>query len=192
MTDPTSGDARIRELVERNPGQATFEEYKIVYDVVMRRAPCNVLVFGVGRDSPLWIDGNQGGRTVFLEDVSAWAAYAREHVDQIEVHDVRYWTRRFMWNVLRYVPSLLRMKDLPTSVENTAWDVVLVDAPRGTRWYRRGRMMSVHTAAQLTPPGADIFVHDCHRRVERACADHFLDRSNLVEQAGSMRHYRKP
>jgi glucuronoxylan 4-O-methyltransferase len=187
-----SGDAAIRELVTSNPGQGTFEEYKLVYDIVLERAPCALLVFGVGRDSALWLEANRGGTTVFLEDVREWADFARANVPGIVVHDVRYRARRFMWPLLRHAPGLLRMKDLPPEVESRAWDVILVDAPRGTRWYRAGRMKSIFTASALAEGGGtvDVFVHDCHRAVERAAADRFLRPERLVGQAGTMRRYR--
>lgn len=189
---PRVSDAAIRTLVESNPGQATFEEYKLLHDVLVARAPCNMLVFGVGRDSSLWLDANAGGRVVFLEDVIEWAAFARSAVRGIVVHDVSYGAvRGFMWPVLRHFERTLFMADLPAEVLETDWDVIVVDAPRGTRWDRPGRMKSVYTAAVLgARSGADVFVHDCHRRVERESSDQFLRSERLVAQTGSMRHYR--
>lgn len=184
-------DEAIRELVRENPGQATYEEYKLVHDVVTRRAPCNVLVFGVGRDSTLWLDANDGGTTVFLEDVAEWADFARKEVPGIEVHDVRYGTLRVFWHLLKHFEERLWMDDLPSSVDETAWDVIVVDAPRGTRWYRPGRMKSIYSASVLgRRSGGDVFVHDTHRRVEREVSDRFLGAQRLAAQAGSMRHYR--
>ena len=187
-----AGDDAIRALVAANPGQATFEEYKLVHDAVLARAPCAMLVFGVGRDSRLWLATNQGGRCVFLEDVPEWADRARRSVPGIVVHDVDYGlARRFMWPVLRHLERSLFLGGLPTEVRETAWDVILVDGPRGTRWYRSGRMKSVYTASVLgARSGADVFVHDCHRRVERESADRFLGEGRLVGESGSMRHYR--
>lgn len=183
-------EERIRALVEANPGQASLDEYALVHGVVAGQAPCNLLVFGVGRDSSLWIDTNDGGRTTFIEDVGRWADYAREHVDGIEVVDVRYWTLRAMWSFLRFVPSMLFMRTLPAHVLETRWDVILVDAPRGTRWYRRGRMMSIYTASVLAKRArGHVFVHDCHRRTEAECSDAFLGPDHLVRQVDTMRHY---
>ena len=188
----SDGDAAIRELVESNPGQGTFDEYKLLHDVILPRAPCNVLVFGVGRDSRLWLDANAGGKTVFLEDVVEWADHARNEIPGIVIHSVKYGTRRFLWPLLRHHESLLLMRDLPDDVMDTAWHVILVDAPRGTRWYRPGRMKSIYTGSVLGRRGeaTDVFVHDCHRKLERACSDQFLGDEHLVVQAGSMRHYR--
>jgi glucuronoxylan 4-O-methyltransferase len=184
-------DAAIRALVESNPGQATFEEYKLLHDVILDRAPCSLLVFGVGRDSTLWLDANAGGTTVFLEDVEKWADFARGAVPGIVVYDVRYRWRRFLWTLLRRFEASLYMGGVPAEVLETCWDIILVDAPRGTRWHRPGRMTSVYTASILARrSGGDVFVHDCHRKVERESSDQFLGDDHLVAQAGSMRHYR--
>ena len=184
--------AAIRELVARNPGQATVEEYQIVHETVVSRRPCNLLVFGAGRDSSLWIAANAGGPTVFLEDAPAWAESVRKDIPGITIHTVRYPTLRVFWPLLRHAPSLLRMRDLPPAVSNGRWDVILVDAPRGTRWYRSGRMMSIYTASRLAREGqkCDVFVHDTHRTVERECCDEFFGPKLFVAQAGTMRHYR--
>jgi len=184
-------DAAIIALLERNAGQATFAEYKLLHDTVLDRAPCNLLVFGVGRDSSLWLDANAGGKTIFLEDVAKWADFARSEAPDIVVHDIRYRTARCLWPLLRHFESALYLSDLPGTVADTPWDVIFVDAPRATRWYRPGRMRSVYTASVLARrSGGDVFVHDCHRRVERESSDQFLGEAHLVAQTGSMRHYR--
>lgn len=186
-------EAAIHALVASNPGQATVEEYTLVYRVLAARVPCRLLVFGVGRDTPLWLDVNRGGTTVFLEDVKRWADFAREASPGSTVYHVDYGlTRRFLWPLMRRLaPERLMMRDLPAEVLETSWDVILVDAPRGTRWSAPGRMKSVYTASVLgAKSGADVFVHDCHRAVERESADQFLRPERFVAQAGSMRHYR--
>ncbi len=162
----------------------------LVHEVLAEQAPCNLLVFGVGRDSSLWMDANDGGRTVFVEDVKQWADYAREHVEGITVIDVRYWTLRIMWRVLRFIPSALYMRSLPSDVLDAEWDVILVDAPRGTRWYRRGRMMSIYTASVLAKRSRGVvFVHDCHRFTEAECSDAFLGPDHLVREVETLRYY---
>ena len=150
------------------------------------------MVFGVGRDSGLWLRANAGGMSLFLEDVPEWASFARSAVEGIVVHDIRYGVaRRFMWPFLRHFERSLFLSNLPRDVVETPWDIILVDAPRGTRWYRAGRMKSVYTASVLAArTSGDVFVHDCHRRVERESCDQFLGANRLVAQAGSMRHYR--
>lgn len=187
-------DAAIQALVESNPGQATFDEYKLVHNAVTERAPCNMLVFGVGRDTPLWMTANAGGRTVFLENKARWVKVARELSPGIVVYRVRYPTIRALAPVLRFAPFFLRMPGLPTEVTNTKWDIILVDAPRGTTWRRPGRAMSIYTASRLARLGGscDVFVHDTHRDTERNASDWFLGPALMVRQAGTMRQYRVP
>ncbi|KAL6868306.1 hypothetical protein ACP4OV_015151 [Aristida adscensionis] len=45
--------------------------------VLARRAPCNLLVFGLGADGALWAALNHGGRTLFLEEDAGRIAAAR-------------------------------------------------------------------------------------------------------------------
>lgn len=194
----TDGD--LRALVAGNPGQATLEEYALVHAVVRSRAPCNLLVFGVGRDSGHWRTVNGDGRTVFLEDDPKWIAEARANDRGAapgtapDVHRVRYWTRVGLWPLIRRTPRALESRvfepHLPDTVAGARWDVIFVDGPRGTRWHRPGRMQSIWMAGRLArASGADVCVHDCHRTVERACCDRFLGDARLVEQVGTMRHY---
>ena len=95
-----------------------------------------------------------------------------------------------MWSVLRFGPSLLYMRGLPKDILDTEWDAILVDAPRGTRWYRRGRMMSIYTASVLAKRSrGHVFVHDCHRFTEAECSDAFLGPDRLVREVETMRYY---
>ena len=193
-------DETIRALVAANPGQGTFEEYRLVRECISSRAPCNLLVFGVGRDSALWLDANEGGVTVFLESDAVWIATVRNDHPGIVAWPVAWRGRRFLWPLLRTLrrgakatfgvdpTRTLTMGRLPPAVEETCWHVILVDAPRGLRWHHRGRVGSIHTAARLGRRGQAV--HDCHRAVERQCCDEFIGADRLVAQVGSMRHYR--
>jgi uncharacterized protein (TIGR01627 family) len=153
-----------------------------------------MLIFGVGRDTPLWMTANAGGTTVFLENKARWVKVARELSPGIVVHRVRYPTMRALAPLLRFAPILLHMPGLPKDVTGTRWDIILVDAPRGTTWRRPGRAMSIYTASRLArrAGNCDVFVHDTHRDTERNASDWFLGPSLLVEQVGTMRHYRVP
>jgi len=59
------------------------------------RAPCNLLLFGLGPDAALWAALNHGGRTLFLEaDAGRLAAARAAHpagvVDDLQAHPVAY------------------------------------------------------------------------------------------------------
>ncbi|MEM7414643.1 MAG: hypothetical protein AAF389_04040 [Gemmatimonadota bacterium] len=185
-------DEAIHRLVGANPGQATFAEYALVRDAVVRRAPCRMLVFGVGRDMSLWLDANRGGETYFVEDDARWIAEAMRHHPEAHVHRVRYRSIRGLWRWFVRSSTRLELRDLPDEVTDRPWDIVVVDGPRGTRWHTPGRMKSIHAASRLAEAGGDVFVHDCHRHVERTCADLFLGAPQCTAEVGSMRHYRRP
>ena len=190
----------IRALVELNDRlgtrQGSVEEYACIAGTIAQRRPCNLLVFGTGRDSPLWLKANHGGATVFLEHAARWIDSARAAVPGIVVHPVRYDTRRWQWRTLLTATDRLFLTGLPQSVQATPWDIVFVDAPTGNRFWHIGRMRSIYTAAMLTRKSraggssADVFVHDCNRTVERVYADRYLGAGNLVEEVRWLRHYR--
>lgn len=182
----------LERLVRSNPGQATLEEYELFLNTIRTCAPCNLLVFGVGRDSPLWIEANEGGRTDFLEHEPEWVRETRRRIPGIRIHQVGYRTRRTQWKKLLHRRDLLFMEDLPNRVLSRRWDVIFVDSPQGHRRKQPGRMKSIYTASVLARRSGDahVLVHDCDRRVERAYADAYLGGDHLVRQVATLRHYR--
>lgn len=153
------------------------------------RCPCNLLVFGVGNDSVLWMRMNRGGNTVFLEHHEGWLRKVRERIPDLRAHLVRYGTERRQWKDLIDSRDRLAMR-LPDDVEDLKWDVVLVDAPPGSHDDEPGRMKSIVAAARLVAPGGEVFVHDCHREVEATFCDRFLRSERFVGQTQRLRHYR--
>ncbi len=192
MDSPLKLDERVAELARRNPGQLNQEEYLFVAKTLSRRSPCDLLVFGVGRDSSLWIDINEGGRSTFLESDSGWIERVRSECPPIDVRLVHYGTKRRDWKTLLQAdPRKLRM-DLPPDIAASSWDIIFVDAPPGYRDTHPGRMQSICTAARLAHqhPPADVLVHDCNRTVERVYTDRFLGSANLLAQVHHLRQYR--
>lgn len=55
----------------------------------------------------------------------------------------------------------------------------------------RGRIQSIYTASHLAsgPGETDVFVHDCHRDVERAYCDVYFGDSDLLTTVHHLRHY---
>eukprot|EP00850_Spirogloea_muscicola_P021412 SM000247S08301 [mRNA] locus=s247:43288:44521:- [translate_table: standard] len=77
--------------------QQTREEILVTLGIFKRRGPCNMLVFGVGIDSPMWAGFNAGGRTIFLEESLQWIGEVKKEVAAVnitmEVHHVQYNTK---------------------------------------------------------------------------------------------------
>ena len=88
------GDYRdlLQELADLNPGQMSFEEYCYMYDIISKRRGSNFLVFGLGKDSDMWIKCNANGKTVFLEHDTAWISPAKEQIPDIDIREVQYGT----------------------------------------------------------------------------------------------------
>jgi glucuronoxylan 4-O-methyltransferase len=191
---PTYDD--IRALVAANPGQGSFEEYARVLDTITVKAPCNLLVFGVGKDSQLWLGANAGGVTVFIEHEPEWIAETRRRLPGVDVRQVKYWTKRWQWRLLLELDrvrldKLLFMRDLPPDVIERRWDVIFVDSPQGGHGQRPGRMQSLYTAAVLARKSApvELLAHDCDRAVEATFCDRYLHKGELAEQIRTLRHY---
>lgn len=169
--------------------QITAAEMRPMVASLKRKRPCNLLVFGLGFDSIFWTALNAGGKTVFLEAHDGWYNMVLKRSPHLRAHLVRYGTRIHQWRELLDTPERLTM-EFPQEVENTHWDVILVDAPSGWNAESTGRMKSIFAASRLADAACDVFVHDCDREVEKVYADRYLRPENLRAEIGLMRHYR--
>ncbi len=175
---------------------------KIAYNICMRpseilciariikaRCPCRLLVFGLGNDSLFWSLLNRCGETVFLEDHPVWFSRVTSLNQSINAFLIEYNTILIEWHELLAHPEYLRM-DFPEDIGKNSWDVILVDGPVGWKNTAPGRMKSIFAAGNLRTSSADVFVHDCNRKMEQVYSDRYLGRDNLVRQVGKLRHYR--
>ncbi|KAM0898413.1 hypothetical protein ACQ4PT_021958 [Festuca glaucescens] len=180
-----------------------------------RGAPCNLLVFGLGGETPLWRALNHGGRTVFLDENQWYVSHLEGRHPGLEAYDVAYTTtvREFpdlleaaraaraaecrpVQNLL-FSDCRLAINDLPNHLYDVSWDVILVDGPRGYTASSPGRMAAIFTAGVLArarkEEGAatDVLVHDYEREVERACSREFLCEENRVPETStrSLAHF---
>lgn len=135
----------------------------------------NVLVWGLGNDSPFWHDSTTG-KVVFLEHVGEWYDKIIGKYSYLESYKVQYSTDKLSsYNKYINHPELWLDLDirsqLPASVLQTPWHVIIVDAPPGT-WCifscAPGRYQSIYTSSLLARNGTHVFVDDYEREVERA------------------------
>ncbi|CAL9760930.1 unnamed protein product [Musa acuminata subsp. burmannicoides] len=205
-------DALVNYAVSSNStGKMSEEDLRAVAGVLRRRAPCNLLVFGIGHETPLWRALNHGGRTVFLDENEYYVARVEGRNPGLEAYDVAYTTKvREMRDLLaaarrqrrgecRPVQNLLfsdcrlAINDLPNQLYDVAWDVILVDGPKGHTPAMPGRMSAIFTAAVMARSRGrghtDVLVHDHDREAERVCSAEFLCPENLVAATPHLAHF---
>ena len=154
-----------------------------IFQAIGKFRQCNLLVFGLGNDSPMWCEINRTGRTVFLEDYKPWFDKITTMYPEIEAYPVSYSGNITQWRELMDQPEKLELR-LPAEVPLHAWDVVLVDGPRGHQYSENipGRMSSIYMSSQLVGKGGYVFVHDAERNVEKSYSATFLDGADHVKK----------
>jgi uncharacterized protein (TIGR01627 family) len=183
----------IKQIVSRNPQQLSTREYALIAENLFQRQPCNMLVFGVGNDSCLWMQINKMGNTVFLENEQNWLQKIQNQLPAIKVHLVSYNTLRSQWLALLSDSNENALyMDLPKDLMDTPWDIIFVDGPAGYDDTKPGRMKSIYMAsliAKLQNKNVAVFVHDCDRIVEATYCDTFFDKEELDRTLGRLRFY---
>ncbi|KAL3614239.1 hypothetical protein CASFOL_042313 [Castilleja foliolosa] len=213
-------DALLHYATAGNPnstsGRFSSAEIKKFAAVIRRCAvPCNLLVFGISHETLLWnaLNHNGGGRTVFVDESNYLISKLEERHPSIEAYDIQFTTKvSELYDLIEYykreisadcrpVQNLLfsdcklAVNDLPNHIYDVAWDVILVDGPRGYFAAAPGRMMAIYSAGVLARSkrgGAvetHVFVHEFEREAERVCAYEFLCKENLVDQKDSLAHF---
>ncbi len=189
----------IRNLMMQYPGIILEPpELLLIAKGILEFKECNFLVFGMGNDTPLWLDINSKGRTAFLEDSKEWMQKIMEVCPEAESYLVTYNTKLSEWEQLIDDHSRLVI-DLPSKITNIKWDVVLVDGPSGDYpSYKKqygveppGRMSSIYMSSLLVKKNGYVFVHDCNRIIERVYSDRYLYDVNLIQQTRTKAQLRK-
>ncbi len=177
----------------------TQSEYKEIYNCIIKKVPCNILIFGVGKDSKLWLSLNKNGKTVFLEDSKKWIRKISGKINNIDIREVKYKT--IVLRAFKYLRIYKRNKsvfdiELDDDIINTFWDIIIIDGPKGDinkeREYRKpGRMIPIFLVKYVLNKNKqliNVFVHDTHREIEKRYCDKFLGKKyKLVD---TLRYYK--
>lgn len=121
------------------------------------KANSNVLVWGLGNDSPFWYDTTQG-KVIFIESAEFWFNKIMNKYPYLEAYTVNYTTEmkksfnRYIDNTELWSELDIRSQ-LPPVIRNTDWDVIIVDAPPGYAKGQPGRYQSIYTSLFLLRMG---------------------------------------
>jgi len=154
------------------------------HSVSKRGNGANLLIWGLGNDSPFWTTLTSG-RVVFIEDSPDWITEMTAKYPMLEVYQMNYTTLisrdfdRYTRSAAHWAELDLRSK-LPADVVSEDWDVIIVDAPMGYAPSNVGRFSSIYTSKLLVKKPTDIFVDDCERRVENLMGSAVYGKRNLL------------
>ncbi|XP_045167296.2 uncharacterized protein LOC123530584 [Mercenaria mercenaria] len=130
----------------------------------------NLLVWGLGNDSPFWYDSTQG-KVIFIEPAGFWFKKIMKKYPYLEAYPV-YYTTETEKSFDKYINNRDIWSDLdirsqlPRVVKQIPWHVIIVDAPPGYNG-GPGRYQSIYTSSLLARNGTHIFVDDYNRKVEK-------------------------
>ncbi|XP_053380281.1 uncharacterized protein LOC128548817 [Mercenaria mercenaria] len=151
------------------------EQIRIITETLQEKG--NLLVWGLGNDSPYWHNSTKG-KVVFIEDDIPkrkagimWYDKIVKQYSFLEVYRVHY-TTNTVKSFKKYINSpeiwfeLDLSNQLPASVTQTHWHVIIIDAPLGCCQKGPGRYQSIYTSRVLGSKGTHVFVDDFERKVE--------------------------
>ncbi|XVF08698.1 hypothetical protein REPUB_Repub07fG0025800 [Reevesia pubescens] len=187
----------------------TPKEFMLLSNIISRKAPCNLLVFGLQSQYLNLSSINAGGVTLFLEDDPYKISEIKADSNGTRIYKVKYRVpAKKAYNLLKHArgnpvctPSTnllqqstckLALRNLPKEVYQLKWDVIVVDGPIGDAPEAPGRMSTIYTASMLARAGkmTDVVVHDIHRTIEKWFSWEFLCEENLVSAKGKFWDFR--
>jgi len=138
----------------------------------------NLLVFGLGHDSPFWKTLNADGYTLFVEQSDEWISVARRDDPTLDVFQFDYRN----WTVANSLPiDLVRLaaEPIPPRIKQTTWDAIVIDAPLGTHAEAPGRAVPIYWAQHIMARHTQVFVDDAERDLERIYCENLFGDENF-------------
>ncbi len=174
-------ESAISEIFRRhysNDTQMSAPQIEAIAGAIKSRGPhCNMLVFGLGNDSPLWAALNANGYTLFLEDVGDWIAKILSVHPTLDVQRVSY-AGTTVASAMQNPNQTIETAKAPAFLLERDWDVIIIDGPMGYAPGLPGRALPICWSRQISRRSTHIFVDDYDRKLEQAYADFlFKDRS---------------
>lgn len=205
----TPSNQTAQQKIAADEPSLTKKEFKLLSDLIKRKAPCNLLVFGAEPQYLRLSSINSGGTTIFLEDDPDKISAARAKSNTTQIYKIDHQTpAKKAYKLLEHArkspacapnPEMLQnsscklaLKNLPHEVYELEWNVVVVDGPSGHSPEAPGRMGAIYTASMIARAGntTDVLVHDVDRTIEKWFSWEFLCDENLVASKGKLWSFR--
>jgi hypothetical protein len=159
--------------------QLSPAEIEVIASIIRSRAPrARLLVFGLGRDTPLWQRVNRDGETLFVEHDPAFIAAVRERPDAPRILSFDFAAHTSVLGSFSMTPAELDAIPVPGPIADGLWDVILIDGPTGHKLTDPGRLLPIHWTSRLMRRDTHVFLDDYHRALERQFGDLMLRADN--------------
>lgn len=187
-----SQEVLINQILKLNKDQMSAKEYGYIADIIRSKNGCNLLVFGVGIDSKLWLSVNSNGKTVFLEDSEKWLQKMQSELPYADIRKVNYGTCLKDWKKIYLEEDTVHEFKLPEEIRQTKWEIIIVDGPNGYFIDAPGRMLSIFTASKLGRKniGSEVFVHDIDRITEHTYCKRYFGKDELITSFERLAHFK--
>ena len=188
------GIEQYLDLINTTKCMLTKQQRGLICKQILRRGDnCNVLVFGVGRDSVIWNTVNPG-YTLFVEHDMRWANSIARQIEGINICQYEYLTTCEPTLPIHEQPAIdepqLFSHPIPAELTQRKWDVILIDGPTGFDNNCPGRALPIYWSSVIADNRCDIFVDDYNRPIEFIYTNKFLfhkyNRFRLFEQRHKM------
>ncbi|KAF5732219.1 glucuronoxylan 4-O-methyltransferase 1 [Tripterygium wilfordii] len=187
----------------------TKKEFQLIQNLISRKAPCNLLIFGFSTQYLTLSSINLGGKTIILEDDLNKISKIKTKFNSTRIYKVDHKAPAKeaykLLKIARHDPACaprsvklqestceLALKNLPREVYDIQWDLVVVDGPEGNTPEAPGRMAAIYTASMMARAGntTTVLVHDVNRMVEKWFSWEFLCDDNLASSKGKLWEFR--
>lgn len=187
----------------------TEKEFKVLYDLITLKSPCNLLIFGFQPQHLVLSSMNAAGNTIFLENDHEKINKVRTNFNNTQIYKLEHnMQAKEAYKLLKHARKnpecapnsgllqkskcKLALKNMPIQVYERNWDVIVVDGPSGDSPESPGRMAAIYTASVLARGGnsSNVIVHDVDRIIEKWFSWEFLCDENLLYSKGKLWHFR--
>lgn len=180
----------------------TKKEYRFLTDIITKKVPCNLLIFGWEPQYRHLVKVNTAGTTVILEDTPEKIRIRRSNSTRIYKvsYDIKakeaYELLKHARDEVACAPNSgpletstckLALSNLPNEIYTSKWDVILVDGPSSDGPEAPGRMTAIYTSSMIARAGnttTNVVIHDVERMIEKWFSREFLCEENLVSSKG--------